>query len=165
MQGCSLSHYRQSRDVHPSVGNRGKDGNSGAVLETYSTSHCPTPLSTAWCSLPPISCCPPGLSSCFPKHFFQCLFWSCSFVHLLNCAVPQGSAFPVSTLFCLLSLGKIPKYHLYYAETEIFIFRQILFLSSKSFLAISSKTTPKYTNSICLGVLPRHHTRLFKSRS
>lgn len=71
--------------------------------------HCRTPLSTDgsyllpmlptfWLSLP-----------AFLKHFFSMSFLiCCSFVHLLNCAMSQHSAFS-----SVLSLWKIPNFHLY----------------------------------------------------
>lgn len=104
-------------------------------------------------------CCPLlALSSCIPKHFFSMsLLICCSFVHLLNFAVSQCSAFSsVLVLFCFLSLWKIPNFHLYNAETHIFIFKQMSIPSSDSFLDNSSQTSHSST-SLLSRVLPRHH--------
>lgn len=53
-------------------------------------------------------------------------------------------------------LEKIPNFHLYNAETYIFIFKQMSIPSSDSFLASSSQTSHSST-SLLSRVLPRHH--------
>lgn len=144
-QGCPLSHLVTLRTCTKVWEKTGKDGNFQAIFKTHSTSHCPTLLSTAWSSPPPGHCPPlslPGLPDISP----QCPLWAVVFLFtswILLC--PPGSATfsSVLTSFHLLSVGKVPNFHLYDAETSIFISKQISLLSSNSFLAINSQTTPK----------------------
>lgn len=107
------------------------------------------------------------LSSCSPKHLFSVSFLvSCSFVHLLNCAVPQGSALTsVLILFHLLSLEKSPTFIYRRPSPKSFSPNRSLsraLIASWPSLARQPTST---TSSLCPEVLPQNHTRLCWSRS